>query len=273
MKALIKLGAASVLASGLFAAACSSDDAPMTGAGGAANDGGKGGNTGTAGKGSGGTTVGGGTGVGGTAGTATGGEAGIAGSGGEGGVVFPPAPALGSQIDRMGRPAVNTALTDPFDIVSGSTKDQVKDAYNSASDPSTWSTLFRGYIRQNLAILDGLDSSSAATGCGNQFAIGTATTGAGVSRYDALAGVLADDRLYVNTELAGSTLNCGQYLAVEANATNIVPNSDCGGRKPLYDVIDTSYSVLSIGMLSGVSDGVPTDGTPVNTFPFLGPPQ
>ena len=112
----------------------------------------------------------------------------------------------------------------------------------------------------NLAILDSLD-----TVCGNQLLAGpTATAG----RYGTLAGVLADDRIYVNT----SSGTCAQYLAVEANAVGI-PNGDCGGRTFAYDTIDTTYSVLAAGALGGVGDGIPRDADANHSaeFPFLGP--
>ncbi len=84
--------------------------------------------------------------------------------------------------------------------------------------------------------------------------------------------MLADDKLWVNSASA----TCGQYLAVEANATGVVVNTDCGGRTLTYDVIDTSYSVLALGALSGVGDdiGSDTDGPQSNTaFPFLLAPR
>ncbi len=176
----------------------------------------------------------------------------------------PPRPALGAtQIDRMGRAGVNTALTDPFDIVQGMTPNQVKDAYNALPDPTTWAPRFKGNIAANLAILDSLD-----TVCGNQLlAGGTATAG----RYDTLASVLADDRLYVRTDRT----TCTTYLGVEANAVGIA-NDDCGGRTPLYNTIDVTYSALAIGQFSGVTNGFTSDseGSPsATTFPFLGAPN
>src|SRR5205823_5971237 len=54
----------------------------------------------------------------------------------------PAAPVPGALIDRMGRAAVNTAVTNPFDLVAGSTVDTTKNAYNSNKDPSTWVTAF-----------------------------------------------------------------------------------------------------------------------------------
>jgi hypothetical protein len=184
--------------------------------------------------------------------------AGSGGNGGAGGSAAPP--ALGAQIDRMGRPAINTAITDPFD--SNTTQHGMKqDMYNAAT-PST-ATSFEAAFEANLAILDGLDRN-----CGNQFAADATKTDA--TRYKPLADVLLDDQLYVDT----SSGTCNVYLGVEANATNIIPNTDCGGRTLTEDVVDVSYSVLAVGMVSGVTDGVNSDDkTPGATFPFLAAPN
>lgn len=175
----------------------------------------------------------------------------------------PPAIRLDRQIDRMGRAGINTAATAPFFRESVEDEqqahDEVSDEYNSASDPSEWVSLFGARIAGNIAILDSLD-----TVCGNQLLAGASAT---AGRYDALAGVLADDQLYVNT--ASGT--CQQYLAVEGNAVGI-SNNDCGGRTPLHDSIDVTYSVVAIGQLTGVTDGVPkdADGTAsLTAFPYL----
>jgi len=189
-------------------------------------------------------------------------------NGDNGGTTAPPPPALGAnQIDRMGRAGVNTALTNPFFDETVATQEQiheaVQDEYNAATNPAQWPTMFQAEIAGNLAILDSLDRN-----CGNQLLAGsTATAG----RYNTLAGILADDQLYVNT--ASGT--CAQYLAVEANAVGI-SNTDCGCRTPLGDSIDTTYSVLAVGMLSGVGDGIAldADGTAsLTAFPFLAPPN
>jgi hypothetical protein len=179
----------------------------------------------------------------------------------------PPAINLGQQIDRMGRAGVNTATTAPFfrETVEEEQQahDAVSDAYNSASDPSKWNDLFGERIAGNIAILDSLD-----TVCGNQLLAGDDAV---AGRYDALAGVLADDQLYVNTDSG----TCQQYLAVEGNAVGI-PNTDCGGRTPLEDTIDVTYSVLAIGALTGVDDGIPkdADGTAsLTAFPYLDTPN
>ncbi len=174
----------------------------------------------------------------------------------------PAPPALGPQIDRMGRAGVNTAVTDPFNLNS-TTKGANQDGYNAASVPAQWGAQFATRFAGNLAILDSLD-----TVCGNQLLAGPAPI---AGRYGTLASVLADDQLYVNSNSG----TCDVYLAVEANAVGIT-NTDCGGRTPLVDTIDRTYSVLAAGALAGVTDGVDrdADGAHSNrTFPFLLPPN
>jgi hypothetical protein len=186
------------------------------------------------------------------------GNGGSGGTGGAGGNAGPP--TLGTQIDRMGRPAINTAITDPFDG-NMAQHGMKQDMYNAAT-PST-ATSFEAAFEANLAVLDGLDRN-----CGNQFAADGTKTDA--TRYKPLADVLLDDQLYVDT----SSGTCNVYLGVEANATNIIPNTDCGGRTPTEDVVDVSYSVLATGMVSGVTDGVDRDDkTPGAAFPFLATPN
>jgi hypothetical protein len=201
------------------------------------------------------------------------------------------APALGAQIDRVGRPAVNTALTDPFwDNGQRTLADHHarQDRYNEASNPATWGDVelttgqkARDAIKANLAAYDALDGTSdgvmAGDGCGNQLAYGATYKGTAYADYSLLTTVLVDDRLYVNT--ASGT--CTTYLAVEANELGVT-NTDCGGRKPTYNTIDITYSALVTGhavctTMCDVSNGVTSDPTPgpnlsdVN-FPFLGDP-
>ena len=179
----------------------------------------------------------------------------------------PPPPRVGAvQIDRMGRAGVNTALTNPFFRESVASEEsqheRILDDYNAANDPSQWVVRFSSLIASNLAILDGLDGV-----CGNQVLAGPAPE---AGRYKALADILADDQLYVNT--ASGT--CEQYLAVEAKALGIT-NTDCGGRTPLENTIDVTYSVVAVGALSGVTNGVTSDadGTAsLTVFPFLDRP-
>jgi hypothetical protein len=183
----------------------------------------------------------------------------------------PPPPTPGAQIDRIGRPTINVAATNPFDLMQGKgDRDATREAYNADSDPTMWQANWVGSLKANLAIYDGAD-----TACGSQaFACGMAGGcmmgyTPDTTTYAALAGVLADDRLYVDT----TKTTCG-YLGAEGLGT-------CGGRLPTKaeDIIDITYTVLTVG-ISGlgtlpVKDGV-TNGEAdpsLTTFPFLSAPN
>jgi len=143
------------------------------------------------------------------------------------------------QIDREGRPAINTAL---IDVLASTGK---KDAYNRASDPSTWAPLFQAEMRSNATALDTLDG----------------IVGNSLLPPDVLAAVLVDDRLAINTAVAA----CDAYLAVELGVT-----TQCGGRTFQRDVIDDSLGAI-VG--PGVSDNVGDDSTYLTDFPFMGAPR
>ncbi len=178
-------------------------------------------------------------------------------SGADSGISKPP--TLGAQIDRIGRPAANTAANNVFNP-DATSAGKAKDAYNAAADPTAWQLAFTGEIGKNLAVFDGLDGK-----CSNQ-ALAKATVAPG--QHDVLGGALADDRLYINTANAV----CTTYLAVELDATGLAKNKDCGGRALPYDVIDATYTVVS-GATSPVTDGISADATKTGgkTFPYLAP--
>jgi hypothetical protein len=169
-------------------------------------------------------------------------------------------PALGDQIDRMGRAAINTALNNAFNG-DETMRNAAKDAYNADDDASGWATEWTDEIRGSLAILDSLDRN-----CGNQLAADQMPE----SRYTFLAQVLADDQLYVNA----ASGNCGTYLGLEAQVLGVVEDGGCGGRTPNDDVIDRSYSVLAAGALTGIDDTITADDAThdPDTFPFLAAP-
>jgi Domain of unknown function (DUF4331) len=198
----------------------------------------------------------------------TSGTGGTTTSSGTGGATNPAPPTIGTtQIDRIGRPAINTALNHVFDPTATSSG-PAKDDYNENTDSTTWSSKYGPEFAKNLAILDALDGV-----CGNQLLAAAASGGTiPATRYQELSGALANDVLYVNT--AGTA--CTQYLAVEATALAISTTlgSDCGGRALTYDVIDTSYSVLAAGSFMGVGDGVPKNDVDfLTTFPYLAAPH
>ncbi len=145
------------------------------------------------------------------------------------------------QIDRMGRPAINTAL---INLVPSSGT-ALKDAYNRAVGPASNWTQFTTEMTNNLAALDTLDGRANSL-------LPPAT----------LAGVLVDDRLIIDI----SKPACDEYLAVELGVAG-----KCGGRTLNRDVIDDTLGAV-VG--PGVSDNVGNDNlSNLSDFPFLADPN
>jgi len=228
-----------------------------------------------------------------TGGNGTGGNTTSAGGGGGGGGL-PTPPELGAQIDRMGRPAVNTALNDTFVYadadgahVSNTTQRAAsEDTYNEDSAPNGWIMKYGPTMAIQLAVLDSLDTGldlgngelTNAQACSNQLASCKDSTMTGC--YATLSSVLAADRLWVDT----NGVNCaasaptdpvlGGYLAVEINFLNPGANTDCGGRRPVDDVIDKTYSAVAIGAPAGFGDNIAAPaGLHPEAFPYLAPPH
>jgi len=223
------------------------------------------------------------------------------GNGGEGGnggapPAFPPPPELGAQIDRMGRPAINTALTGAFVQFNGAgnkvaansvVRAGLQDDYNQDTAQADWADTYGTLFAANLAILDALDTGldlgagiqTNAQACTNQF--GSLGSLSDPDNYDLLGGfVLPNDRLWMNTggtdcsaESPASPLE--GYLAVELDAQGApLENTGCGGRRPIDDVIQTTYSAVAIGGIAGFDDGIAArPGQHPATFPYLASPQ
>jgi hypothetical protein len=205
------------------------------------------------------------------------------------GAPLPPPPALGAQIDRMGRPLIGTALIGVF----ASAQDQAaaRDAYNRAPDPAAWATTM---LRPNLTIADEMvhnlavfdawdigDTKITGAGCGNSLGyLG------GASPYSPAAALFSDDEIYVDTSYS----SCAFYLALELDfvSPGNAPHATCGGRMPSHDVVDMTYSALAGGRSAldvpsnnyapKIHDGVAAHGDLLNNnmqpvFPFLGPPH
>jgi len=205
----------------------------------------------------------------------------------------PVKPALATtQVERMGRGTINVAVTNPFDldytkgidgtttIYGGTNRNATRDLNSKDGDFANWKTKWTPIIAKTLAIYDGVDMT-----CGNQFGA-CAKPGGCVAgdvknpqRYDFLAGVLADDQLYVNTAVA----DCSYYLAVEAG----VGGTFCGGRTPNVDVVDVMYTAATVGATGfpstpggafAVGDAVSAEAATetkadLTNFPFLGAPN
>ncbi len=202
----------------------------------------------------------------------------------DGSAAWPSPPTLNAQIDRLGRPAISTALNGPF--LTGAAKTAQKDAYNALTDPATFATAevktgrtVTAEFAANLAIFDVLDRGQSITGagCGNSALYSQPVS---ATSYNTLASVLADDRLYVDTSKA----SCDFYLSLEVDVATggAIAHSQCGGRAPSHDVIDTSYSLFASG-LNGFNsaslepllhDSVSAHSDISDTaFPFLGTPH
>ena len=157
------------------------------------------------------------------------------------------------QIDRLGRPMSKNALLGLF-----TTDEQtfaLREEYNLAS-PAT-AQRFIPEIERALALYDGFDGV-----CGNQLMAGKP----GPSRYHALAALLADDRLWVDSRYQA----CSRLMAVERGIAG-----DCGGRPPSMNAANAWRSLLVDGADSGFDDGLDHDeiAPSDSIFPFLAPPQ
>jgi hypothetical protein len=165
------------------------------------------------------------------------------------------------QIDREGRPLTGNALLGL--LAPDTDSDRLKEDYNAAT-PDT-SAQFIPEIQKALGLYDAFDGH-----CGNQLLADKKTEPS--MRYRAMATVLADDRLWVNS----ASGVCTQLFAVElaSLAGRKYLRNDCGGRTPNYDAVNVYRSVLVDGTNTSVDDGVHSDEKvhSATEFPFLAAP-
>ena len=161
------------------------------------------------------------------------------------------------QIDRMGRPAINTALI---------TADH-KDLYNFASNDQ--GIVFVPEMAALLEVIDGLDGNLAN---------GLASLFGDTPDFVALADFLSQDVLLYNSGIE----NCeGGYLAAEVALLLGVDQTNCGGRTLSQDVMDVTLQVLvDVTLLTGnpdavvVTDAVGENDKPFSAdFPYLAAPR
>jgi hypothetical protein len=174
----------------------------------------------------------------------------------------PPIPKLGEQIERTARPLIKTALVGG-PLAPDNESDRRKEAYNRVAR-NGWAK-FSSDIEKTLGLYDGFDGR-----CGNQW---LADNNAKPSqRYERLAQLLADDRVWVNSKSAV----CTQFLAVEFTYLHTpgAMSNDCGGRTPNYDASNIFRSLLVNGTTAGAIDGLDHDDKVHSTtdFPFLAAP-
>ena len=175
---------------------------------------------------------------------------------------WPAIPILGNPIERTARPLIKNALVGgPVD--PDALRYRRREAYNRV-ERTGWMQ-FAGDIERNLGLYDGFDGK-----CGNQWLADS--KGDPHRRYEKLARLLADDRVWVNSASA----TCTQFLAVEFTALG-TPGAlagDCGGRTPNYDASNIFRSLLIDGTSTGGIDGLTRDEKTHSTidFPFLAAP-
>jgi hypothetical protein len=174
----------------------------------------------------------------------------------------PAIPKLGEQIERTARPLIKTGLVGG-PLAPDNESDQRKEAYNRVAR-NGWAK-FSSAIQKTLELYDGFDGK-----CGNQWL--SDTKGEASHRYERLAKVLADDRVWVNSKSAV----CTQFLAVEFTyfQTPGALGNDCGGRTPNYDASNIFRALLVNGTMTGGIDGLDHDDKVHSTtdFPFLAAP-
>lgn len=200
-------------------------------------------------------------------------------------------PTLGTQVDRMGRAAVSTALIGTFNPTAA-TRNTEKDAYNADATVSGWGAAFTGAanpagagagllgsgILGQFAVYDSLTGPAGAR-CGDHALIAIDLGAGAGDPYSVVSSVIADDRLYVNLATNTCDTDTG-YLAVEVAAITGGALADCGGRTPLQDVIDVSYNFLALGSADvngpatdGIDADADTNAAQLANFPYLGAPN
>lgn len=196
----------------------------------------------------------------------------------------PAPPALGAQIDRMGRAAITTLLVAPL-APDGDPRAEQRSAYERANDAATWPSALlqpnrsiEAEFKLSLAVFDSIDTdANRPMGCGNAV-LYTGAPSAELS-YRNAARIFADDQLYVDTSLSV----CTMYLALEleiASSGNLAHTS-CGGRTLTHDTVDMMYSLLAAGtdgltpatLTPRLRDGVDAHTDVREVFPFLGAPH
>ncbi|MGH8079491.1 MAG: hypothetical protein ACREP7_02875 [Lysobacter sp.] len=166
------------------------------------------------------------------------------------------------QIDRAGRTLTGNALLGTLD--GEAVSDALKERYNAATPADGGQ--FAAEIEKGLGLYDGFDGH-----CGNQLLADAKAEPQ--DRYRALALLLADDRLWIDSAYSV----CAQPFAVELAqaAGRKAYRRDCGGRTPNVGAINVYRSLLVDGRTDSVDDGLSGDEKQhsISQFPFLARPD
>lgn len=174
-------------------------------------------------------------------------------------LVEPPPPPLGEMVDRVGRPLIAQFLIGTE--LPAAQRLAAQQQYQLLGPLDGFR--FEAEMARHLALYDGADSESSA---GDQCRP--------AATYPELASVLANDRLFVDTDQG----NCTHFFEVERAFLNgRISRTSCGGHMPTQDVVDALYSILIRALGSPGMPGPPVpDGAQPHTdylgndsFPFL----
>lgn len=166
------------------------------------------------------------------------------------------------QIDRMGRPAINTAMNDK----------SLKDPYNQVDTyaftplgANTGGTLFDLSFDQHLKFLNALGSSTPTA----------KWTDAGPAEHP-LVQPLKFDVIIVNPN---APYDAAGFLRIEdavlgVNAGPAGGAASSGGRPLNEDIVDKVFSYLVVKSFQGVCDGVPAATKPATaSWPYMAAPN
>ena len=148
------------------------------------------------------------------------------------------------QVDRVGRP-----------IVSSLIPEEMRNDYNSNSDPATWDAAYNAAI---LASLEGLEVANGQPGY------------QGFYTQQEWADIFADDRLQIDIKKAQSV----DYMTIERSMIEGLDYNESSGRALDYDIHENLFNVLITSFDPFVDDFVYGNDVPFLTgFPFLAPPH
>jgi len=148
------------------------------------------------------------------------------------------------QVDRVGRA-----------LISNMIPEEMRNAYNSNSDPDTWDAAY------NATILASLETLGLANGePGYQ----------GFYTQQEWADIFADDRLQIDIKKAQSV----DYMTIERSMIEGLDYNESSGRALDYDIHENLFNVLITSFDPFVDDFVDGNDVPFLTeFPFLAPPH
>jgi len=148
------------------------------------------------------------------------------------------------QVDRVGRA-----------IVSNLIPEEMRDAYNTNSDPDTWDAAYNATILASLEVLGLANGQPGYQGFYTQ---------------QEWADIFADDRLQIDIKKAQSV----DYMTIERSMIEGLDYNESSGRALDYDIHENLYNVLITSFDPFVDDFVYGNDVPFLTeFPFLAAPH